>query len=619
MTHRIRPKLWLFSILAVSIVLFFSFDGHNIVKDGVTTLINVRSDVYVVLSADMNYHYMVALPFVVQYWYNNNVSAIVMLCGTELEFKNDKAGREVVRELERLSANIIYVKNNTINSNNFAQNMRNYAAATDFVQQNLSNDTILITSDVDFYPFHFELHIPNLDKGKEVNFYDSNCCVNQKWKNISYHQYIMITIAMTVRMWKEVMDISPLDIATTQYIEDKTNATFDYELSKHLNNKLWIWFLDQRLFGLNFYKTLKKRPELKKLVNEVKRGQRLDRNGWEKIPPKKLETVDFSKYGDAHTSPAIYTDKWWKLNLPFYRRIFPSDQLEVLIQYWANNKVNAIILLCGTREEYVNDKAAFEIIKELQKYDTHIVYVQNKILNSNNFAQTLRNFATATDFVQNNLSNDSILITSDVDFYPFHVQNHLPDLRKGKEILFHDYNCCGSQQWKDLDYRQYIMITIAMTVRVWKEIMDIRVQDTLTTEYVEEKTNATFDYELSNYLNDTWWIWFLDQRLFGLRFYRECEKNKTLNDLVSTVTRTERLDKSVWDKYDPKMLENLNLNNYDAAHTNPAILEDKWWRLNLPFYKRMYPPDQLERLIEYRNRTVQLIDMDRAKRLHYHP
>lgn len=44
-------------------------------------------------------------------------------------------------------------------------------------------------------------------------------------------------------------------------------------------------------------------------------------------------------------------------------------------------------------------------------------------------------------------------------------------LRLGEEIFFYHPNCCGTQEWKGLKYKQYIMITIAMTLRVWREVM----------------------------------------------------------------------------------------------------------------------------------------------------
>ncbi|CAD5222155.1 unnamed protein product [Bursaphelenchus xylophilus] len=253
------------------------------------------SDVYVVLSGDMNFHYLLATPFAVQHWLNFNVSSIVMLCGKQTDYEKDKAANEVIKELNRLGAVIIYLQNHTLNSNNFAQNMRNYAVATKFVQEELNEKTVLMTSDVDFFPFHKEHHIPEVSNGKEIFFYNPDCCGFQQWKELSYKQYIMITIAMTVRRWREVMDISPTDRATGKYVEEKTNATFD--------------------------------------VSTYTGPRRLDRSVWKRYPKDKFEKIKINEWDDAHTSPAIYTDEWWKLNLPFYKKIFPKDQLEKLIAY----------------------------------------------------------------------------------------------------------------------------------------------------------------------------------------------------------------------------------------------------------------------------------------------
>ncbi|CAD5222154.1 unnamed protein product [Bursaphelenchus xylophilus] len=280
----------------------------------------------------MNYHYLLATPLVVQHWLNLNVSSIVMLCGKQKEYKDDPAGREVINELSRLGAELIFLQNHTLNSNNFAQNMRNYAAATTFVQEKLNNKTILMTSDVDFYPFHKEHHIPDMTKGKEIFFYNIDCCGNQEWKGLKYKQYVMITIAMTVKRWKEVMDISPTDRATGNYIENKTNAAFDYELGRKLYDSQWMWYLDQRLFGLQYHRA-NKIHHYAPLVSSYKYKTRLDRSTWTSHTKSEFKNMDFSEVDDAHTSPAIYTDTWWNLNLPFYERIFTKEQMQNIIDY----------------------------------------------------------------------------------------------------------------------------------------------------------------------------------------------------------------------------------------------------------------------------------------------
>lgn len=45
--------------------------------------------------------------------------------------------------------------------------------------------------------------------------------------------------------------------------------------------------------------------------------------------------------------------------------------------------------------------------------------------------------------------------------------------------------------------------------------------------YMERKANETFDNELLEYMRkDPVWAWYLDQRLFGLRFHRWRETHK---------------------------------------------------------------------------------------------
>uniref|UniRef100_A0A1I7SI86 Acid phosphatase n=2 Tax=Bursaphelenchus xylophilus TaxID=6326 RepID=A0A1I7SI86_BURXY len=60
-------------------------------------------DVYVILAADTNYHYLLNTPFVVQHWANLGVKSAVLLAGTEEEYEKSMASKlavEMLRELK---------------------------------------------------------------------------------------------------------------------------------------------------------------------------------------------------------------------------------------------------------------------------------------------------------------------------------------------------------------------------------------------------------------------------------------------------------------------------------------------------------------------------------------
>ncbi|CAD5219083.1 unnamed protein product [Bursaphelenchus xylophilus] len=265
------------------------------------------SQEYVILASDSNLHYVLTIPFAVQHWRNLNVSSIVMLCGTEAEYANNRATREVVAELQRLGAVVLYFKNNTLKSNNFAQNMRNFAAATSFVQRHPSNSTILITSDVDYFPFRKEDHFPDVRHGMRIVVFNPDC-------------------------W-----ILPNDIATGEYMEAKTNQMFDGQLDQYLHKINWLWYLDQRLFGLQFYRLMQKHPEYEKLISGHSLKKRIGRG----LTPEEISKIDIREYDDAHISPAIYNETIWRTNRVFFRKIFSEDQA-ILLENYRNRAVKFV-------------------------------------------------------------------------------------------------------------------------------------------------------------------------------------------------------------------------------------------------------------------------------------
>lgn len=90
---------------------------------------------------------------------------------------------------------------------------------------------------------------------------------------------------------------------------------------------------------------------------------------------------------------------------------------------------------------------------------------------------------------------------------------------------------CVPYVWKGQNFSAYMMPTIGITLKRWREIMGkIFVRSEISTgftgdtvvdgRFVEQKTNETFDNELDQYLKDTYFMWSTDQRQFALRFDR---------------------------------------------------------------------------------------------------
>lgn len=62
-----------------------------------------------------------------------------------------------------------------------------------------------MATDVDFFPTRLEYHLPRLQDGREIMFYDYQCCGKLDWGPVHYTMYALTTVAMTPRRWRETM------------------------------------------------------------------------------------------------------------------------------------------------------------------------------------------------------------------------------------------------------------------------------------------------------------------------------------------------------------------------------------------------------------------------------
>ncbi|CAD5214843.1 unnamed protein product [Bursaphelenchus xylophilus] len=291
--------------------------------------------VYVVLSSDLNLYYFVHMPIIVQYWKNFGIKTYLMITLKEGErIEDDKAAKKVVEFVEGQGAAVAYFQSKKIKSGQFAQTLRCFAAGTEFAHTLDPNNTIFITSDVDFFPSKTEFHVPNLTKGEEILFYDKSCCGDINWKGVKFEMYIMITIAMTLNRWRETMGLSHVVPVDSDFVEDYTNQTFDGEVNKM--DQWGQWFLDQKFFGLKFWQWKRThRKEYHQIIRNIdRRGKpRLERNHWPK--DEELERIDdiWKAYESAHITPGIFLDNVWAKNLLFYKKIFPESQIQQFSEF----------------------------------------------------------------------------------------------------------------------------------------------------------------------------------------------------------------------------------------------------------------------------------------------
>ncbi|CAD5216318.1 unnamed protein product [Bursaphelenchus okinawaensis] len=302
---------------------------------------------YVVLSSDLNLYYLVHVPFAIQAWKNLGVNTLLMMT-LEPNETTGPAVDEILAFSKKLGAEIVTITNNSISTGRLAQSSRAFAAGTKFSHSLDPKSTIFITSDVDFFPSNLSHHIP--DHTKDMLFYDFKCCTELKWKEVVFNMYGMITIAMTLSRWREIMDLPSKEFVDGSSIEHSILKTFDNSLNSH--DVFWRWFLDQRLFSYKLHLWKTKNPEeFKKFSQTSRSGRRLDRKTWPEDNFLRNMSNVWDYYEAAHVTPGIFMDSVWEKNLVFYEKIFTSDQLEELTQY-RNDVVKHINVTETLRRHY---------------------------------------------------------------------------------------------------------------------------------------------------------------------------------------------------------------------------------------------------------------------------
>ncbi|CAD5214831.1 unnamed protein product [Bursaphelenchus xylophilus] len=294
--------------------------------------------------------------------------------------------------------------------------------------------------------------------------------------------------------------------------------------------------------------------------------------------------------------------------------------MPIVIQYWKNKGIKSLLLITLKEgEEIKSDKAAARVLKFAEEeLGAKIEYFHNKTLKTGQFTQTLRSFAAGTEFSWTLDPDKTVFITSDADFFPNKMESHVPKVRKGKEIMFYDHDCCGFLRHRGERFQMYIMITIGMTLRRWREIMSIP-DNPLDGDWIDTYVNQTFNGVISR--KSTWWQWFLDQRVFGIHMKRWKEAHEEeYSRIVDTLYRKgqPRLERFDWPA-DDVLAKTDVWNTYESAHLTPGIFMDHVWEKNLVFYNRIFPSDQVKKLTEYRNSVVEVMNVTETLRRHYHP
>ena len=265
------------------------------------------------------YNYVFYLPLTVRAWGRLGFGTLVILIGTLSEWTARPPLFHILTEVVRLKAAVVFVKGPRGSAVMLSQTCRLFAHN---IFNTLSDDVHLITSDADLWPFRDEIYVP--PKGvKVIRSTFSNCCGHFKYRNMTVRMLPLSTVEMTVKLWKEVMNVSDSKSANpSQQILDYFVRAFGESAHGRAHPGNSVWYMDQKIISIRIKMWAKINGDEKvEYINRNTRRDRIDRIAW--VIPKSLKS-----YNDTHLPRNAYQPKNWNKIRPLLNLMY--DKSEVL-------------------------------------------------------------------------------------------------------------------------------------------------------------------------------------------------------------------------------------------------------------------------------------------------
>ncbi|CAJ0933829.1 unnamed protein product, partial [Mesorhabditis belari] len=256
---------------------YFAF-SRQVISSEYPALLREKK-IFVSLSSTLDLQYLSLIPLSVLAWRQLGVESLLCLVGKDENFlKNVKT---VLEHVLTKNVTITLIKDFTLPSTTIAQMCRVFAATSESL--NLHDDSIVITSDIDYIPFHLENH---WREGFELFFYNSNCCQSVEFKEISLKMYPISTIAMKRSIWGKVLPYSEKVYNDPSKMEKYLYSIFGEEAFMNEDYRKGIlaqlqpqWLFDQILISYKIKEFLE-RGESPRSGHEVVVKKRIDRAFW---------------------------------------------------------------------------------------------------------------------------------------------------------------------------------------------------------------------------------------------------------------------------------------------------------------------------------------------------
>ncbi|CAJ0947051.1 unnamed protein product, partial [Mesorhabditis belari] len=265
------------------------------------------------------------------------------------------------------------------------------------------------------------------------------------------------------------------------------------------------------------------------------------------------------------------------------------DALPIVAMAWIQLGVRPLVCLVGSKEDYQSNELK-PIIEYLEKLNVTVTYLPgNYTLKTASLSQHCRLYAATSNLV----SLDSVVIVSDIDYIPFHLNEHWVE---DVDLFIYNSLCCGETEMFEHKFPHYPISTIALRKRGWLELLELSHATYENGTSIEGDLLAFFDKDM---LDEHYFrlqlfrelqghpFWYSDQKLTSFRIFDWKRRTKRVIRTGEYNGNKERIDRDNWPS--DQILDTINLYDFNDAHLLRPISAN-WYRLQA-FFKKLFKPD----------------------------
>lgn len=266
-------------------------------------------------SSHRGFDYAFYLPLTVLAWKRIGFESVVLLIGSQKEWKDHPALSLVLESLAELNAPVIFIDAEKNHRMMLSQTSRIFTA--NLAAYPGRDQDYLITSDADLWPLKRSHYVPRVNCS--LVLVHSQCCGHFKHLNQSYRMLPMGNIGASAATWREING-APADIKDQDAILNYLEKVFGSKVRDDVGFASDEWYYDQKLVSIRISEWIH-RGTNQNFVFEVSDDglSRIDRASWH---PENIHLSSLGSYFDAHLILDGYLPEKWSTIRPLIHLMY---------------------------------------------------------------------------------------------------------------------------------------------------------------------------------------------------------------------------------------------------------------------------------------------------------